>query len=129
MWGLQWSVEKMHSFLFLIIICLFLAVRGLRAARAFLVAQLVSNLPAMQETLFRFLGWEDPLEKGSGNPLQDSFLKNPMDRGAWRATLHGVTRVGHDLATIPSTPASGGYSLLQCTGFHCHGSPCCRAQL
>ena len=31
---------------------------------AFLVAQLVKNLPAMQETLVRFLGQEDPLEKG-----------------------------------------------------------------
>ena len=31
---------------------------------ASLVAQLVKNLPAMQETLFRFLDWEDPLEKG-----------------------------------------------------------------
>ena len=30
----------------------------------FLVAQVVKNLPAMQETLVRFLGWEDPLEKG-----------------------------------------------------------------
>ena len=28
------------------------------------IAQLVKNLPAMQETLVRFLGWEDPLEKG-----------------------------------------------------------------
>ena len=32
--------------------------------RAFLVAQLVKNLPAMLETLVRFLCWEDPLEKG-----------------------------------------------------------------
>ena len=31
--------------------------------RASLIAQLVKNLPAMQETLVRFLGWEDPLEK------------------------------------------------------------------
>ena len=29
-----------------------------------MVAQLVKNQPAMQETLVRFLGWEDPLEKG-----------------------------------------------------------------
>ena len=29
-----------------------------------LIAQLVKNLPAIQETLVRFLGWEDPLEKG-----------------------------------------------------------------
>ena len=32
---------------------------------ASLVAQLVQNLPAMQETCIRFLGWEDPLEMGS----------------------------------------------------------------
>ena len=32
--------------------------------RASLVAQLVKNLPSMHETLVRFLGWEDPLEKG-----------------------------------------------------------------
>ena len=31
---------------------------------ASLAVQLVKNLPAMQETLVRFLGWEDPLEKG-----------------------------------------------------------------
>ena len=39
------------------------------------------------------------LGKGNGNPLQYSCLENPMDRGAWRATVHGVTRVGHDWAT------------------------------
>ena len=32
--------------------------------RASLIAQLVNHLPAMQETWIRFLGWEDPLEKG-----------------------------------------------------------------
>ena len=35
----------------------------------------------------------------NGNPLQYSCLENPTDRGAWWATVHGVTRVGHDLAT------------------------------
>ena len=34
-----------------------------------------------------------------GNPLQYSFPENPMDRGAWKATIHEVTRVRHDLAT------------------------------
>ena len=29
--------------------------------------------------------------EGHGNPFQDSCLKNPMDRGAWWATVHGVT--------------------------------------
>ena len=28
----------------------------------------------------------------NGNPLQDSCLENPMDRGAWRSTVHGVTQ-------------------------------------
>ena len=35
----------------------------------------------------------------NGNPLQYSCLKNPMDRGAWWATVHGAQRVGHDPAT------------------------------
>ena len=30
--------------------------------------------------------------EGHGNPLQCSCLENPMDRGAWRATVHGVTK-------------------------------------
>ena len=36
--------------------------------------------------------------EGNGNPLQYSCLENPMDRGAWQATIHGVTRVRHNLA-------------------------------
>jgi len=39
--------------------------------------------------------------EGNGNPLQYYYLENPMDRGAWRATVHGVTRVEHDLVTKP----------------------------
>ena len=39
--------------------------------------------------------------EGNGNPLQYSCLENPMDRGAWQATVHGVAQVGHDLATKP----------------------------
>ena len=34
--------------------------------------------------------------EGNGNPLQYSCLESPMDRGAWQATVQGVTRVGHD---------------------------------
>ena len=37
--------------------------------------------------------------EGNGNPLQYSRLENPMDRGACQTTVHGVTRVGRDLAT------------------------------
>ena len=42
--------------------------------------------------------------EGNGNPLQYSCLENPLDRGAWRATVHGAVRVGHDLATKPPPP-------------------------
>ena len=34
-----------------------------------------------------------------GNPLQYSCLEDLMDRGVWQATVHGVTRVGHDIVT------------------------------
>ena len=42
--------------------------------------------------------------EGNSNPLQYSGLGNPMDRGTWQATIHGVARVEHDLATKPSPP-------------------------
>ena len=42
--------------------------------------------------------------EGNGNPLQYSCLENPMNRGAWRATVHGVARIGHDLATTLLPP-------------------------
>ena len=44
---------------------------------------------------------------GEGNDylLQFSCLENAMDRGAWQATVHGVARVGHELATKPPPKA------------------------
>ena len=55
-----------------------------------LVAQLVKNLPAMWETWVRPLDWEDPLEKGKATHSSMLAWRIPMDRGAWRATVHGV---------------------------------------
>ena len=52
---------------------------------------MVKNLLAMQEMWVRSLGEEDPLEKETATHFQSSCLENPMDRGAWRATVHGVT--------------------------------------
>ena len=40
----------------------------------------------------------------NGYPLQYSCLENLMDRGAWQATVCGVARIGHDLATKPPPP-------------------------
>ena len=49
---------------------------------------MVKNLSARQETRRPGLG-RSPRE-GNGNPLQYSCLENPMDRGAWQATVHGI---------------------------------------
>ena len=51
--------------------------------------------------------------EGNGNPLQYSCLENPMDRGACKASVHGVARVGHDLATKPPPPPPPIY-MFQC---------------
>ena len=59
----------------------------LRYSWASLVAQLVKNLPAMQETWARSLGWEDPLEKGKAT--HSSIL-------AWRIPWTVSKRVDHD---------------------------------
>ena len=56
------------------------------------MAQWVKNLPAMQETWVKSLGQEESREGENGNPLQYSCLKNPMDRGAWQATVQRVTK-------------------------------------
>ena len=75
------------------------------------MAQTVKNLPAVWETQVPSLGWEDPLEYG--NSLQYSHLENPMNRGAWQATDHGITRVGYNLATKPQAPRKTVWSLLK----------------
>ena len=56
------------------------------------MAQTVKSLPEMQETQVQSLGQEDSPGAGNGNPLQYSCLENPMDRGAWQATVHGVAK-------------------------------------
>ena len=60
--------------------------------RVSLVAQTVKNLPAMQETQVRSLGQEDPLEKGMATHSSILAWRIPVDRGAWRATVHGVAK-------------------------------------
>ena len=49
------------------------------------------NLPAVQKTWFNPWVRKIPGE-GNGNPVQYSCLENAIDRGAWRATVHGVTK-------------------------------------
>ena len=56
------------------------------------MAQLVKNLPAMQETWVQPLGWEDPLDKGMATQSSILAWRIPMDRGAQQATVHGITK-------------------------------------
>jgi len=53
---------------------------------------MVKNLPAMWETQVQSLDQEDSPGEGNGNPPLSSYLENPMDRGAWWATAHGVAK-------------------------------------
>ena len=58
--------------------------------RAFLVPQMVKNLPAVREVSISGSG-RSPGE-GNGNPCQYSCLENAVDRGAWRATVHVMAK-------------------------------------
>ena len=59
---------------------------------ASIVAQLVKNPPAMWETWVPSLGWEDLLEEGMAAHSSILAWRIPMDRGAWQATVQGVTK-------------------------------------
>ena len=52
---------------------------------------MVKLLPAMRETWVLSLGWDDPLEEGMGTHSSMLAWSIPMDRGAWWATVHGVS--------------------------------------
>ena len=60
--------------------------------RASLVVQMVKNPATMRETWFWSLGWEDSLEEGMATYASILSWRIPMDRGAWRAPVRGVTK-------------------------------------
>ena len=64
-----------------------------------LVAQTVKILPVVQETWVGSLGQEDPLEEGMATHSSTLAWRIPMDRGAWRATIHGVAKSWTRLST------------------------------
>ena len=57
---------------------------------------MVKNPRAMQETQVQSLGQEDPLEKRMASQTSILAWRLAMDRGAWRAAVHGLERVGHN---------------------------------
>ena len=63
--------------------------------RKSLVAQMVKNLPPVQETWVQFLGQEDPLEKGMATHSSILAWRIPIDRGTWQAAVHGVKKSQH----------------------------------
>ena len=56
------------------------------------MVQWVKNLPANTGDMGSISGSGRSPGAGNGNPLQYSYLGNPMDRGAWQATVHGTTK-------------------------------------
>ena len=66
---------------------------------ASLVAQMVKNLPANAVDMGLIPGLGRSPGEGNGYPLQYSWLENPMDRGAWQAPVHGITKSRHYWAT------------------------------
>ena len=67
------------------------------------MAQTAKNLPVIQKTQVQSLGWGRSPGEGNDYPLQYSSLKNPMERGAWRATVHGVAQSGTQLSDFHFT--------------------------
>ena len=53
---------------------------------------MIKNLPASAEDAGSMPGSGRSPGEGNGNPLQNSYLGNAMDRGAWQATVHGVAK-------------------------------------
>ena len=52
----------------------------------------VKNMPVNAGDAGTIPGWRITLGEGNDNPLQYSCLENPMDRGAWQATVHRVSK-------------------------------------
>ena len=57
-----------------------------------LVAQMVKHLPTVWETWVQSLGWEDLLEKEMATHSSILAWKNPKDRKAWWAVIHGFAK-------------------------------------
>ena len=57
----------------------------------------------MQETQGLSLGWADALEKEMATLFQYFYLENPMDRGAWLATVHGVAKESDTILDYATT--------------------------
>ena len=69
------------------------------ATQDFPGGSVVKNLPANAQDAGSVSQFRRSPGEGNSNTLEYTCLGNPMDRGAWRATVFGVTKVGHDWVT------------------------------
>ena len=99
-----------------------------------MVARMVRNLLAMWETWVQSLGWEDSLKEGMATHSSILAWRIPMDRGAWWAAVHGVTKLDmteqlsiayicvcmyiwpYYMAFRTSVPSNQGSNLSPCSG-------------
>ena len=77
----------------------------------------VRNLPASLGDTCSIPGSGGFPGEGNGNPLQYSWLENPMDRGAWGAMVHGLTKES-DVAECAQVAAAHAFSV------RCSAPPC-----
>ena len=71
---------------------------------AFLMAQMIKNLPAHARDVCSVPGSGRSPGGGNGSLLQYSYLENPMDRRTWWATVHGVTKSQAQLSIGSTSP-------------------------
>ena len=78
-----------------------------------MMAQTVKDLPATRETWVRSLGWEDPLEEGMASHSSTLTWRIPIDGGAWRTAVRGVTKSRIRLRTERLSRAQQDFRFLE----------------
>ena len=66
---------------------------------------MVKNSPASAEDAGLIPGWGRFPEEGNGNPIQYSFLRNRLDRGAWQAIVHKVAKESNTIQQLNNSHA------------------------
>ena len=73
-------------------VCAYIHQKYLLSITVFAGGSVAKDMPPMQEMQVLSLDHKDSPGEGNGNPLQYFCLGNPMDKGAWWATVHGVEK-------------------------------------
>ena len=86
------TTDHLNCYSFIVISYCIRFDRKIHVLVGFPSGSVVKNLPANARDVGLISGLGRSPGEGNGNPLQYSCLENPMDRGAWRATVHGVAK-------------------------------------